>query len=174
MKNIGKFLLLAFFLSVSSLAYAECAKHSMKQSSSAATNCPIISKFLKKSDFFLDNQKEIGLSDDQVKTIKSLKLKVDKIVIAQDAAMKTFALDAGAKMAETKVDVEGLNAMIDEGMSAFAGQTKEVVAAYAEMKAILTTEQMAKAKEIWMAGSEKQCPMMGSHSGSSGHNEHKR
>lgn len=132
---------------------SDCSKKSMEDF------CPITAKFMKKASFLLSNEKELGLSDEQVQTIKDLKLKVKKIAISVDASMQTFELDAMAKMSAKTLDVEGLNAMIDEGMAGMATQTKEIVTAYASLKSVLTADQMAKAKEIWAAKSASTCPL---------------
>src|SRR3989338_5299836 len=47
--------------------------------------CPITAKFFKKAHFMLDNKEELGLSEDQVKSIKALKLEVKKAYIQQSA-----------------------------------------------------------------------------------------
>ncbi|MGH7198194.1 MAG: hypothetical protein ACREH5_05595, partial [Candidatus Omnitrophota bacterium] len=74
-----------------------------------------------------------------------------KKYIQQTADMEIFMLEITDKMSQPKVDVEGLNSLVDEGTAKMAASTKEVVAAYAELKGVLSEEQMAKAKEIWRA-----------------------
>lgn len=175
MKKVILALFIFSFAVLSGVAYADCQMHGSscekRCDMSSADMCPVISKFLKKADFLLTNQKAIGLTDDQVMAIKALKLKVDKIVVAEDAGMKTFALDLNAKLSEPQVDIEGIGAMIDQGMTGMAAQTKEVVAAYAEMKGSLSAEQVTKAKALWME-KESQCPMMAKGSGDSAQHQH--
>ena len=111
--------------------------------------CPIVAKFMKKAHFFLEHQQELGLKDEQVKAIKDLKTEVEKNYIRQSAEMKIFQLDMEAKMSEPKVDVEGINGMIDKGMASMAESAKASVASYAKLKGVLSDEQMSKAKELW-------------------------
>jgi hypothetical protein len=111
--------------------------------------CPVTGKFMQKAVFFLSNKEGIGLSDEQEAKIKSLKMGVKKLHIRQTADMEVFMLEIIDKMSQPAVDVEGLNAMVDEGSAKMAASTKEVIAAYAELKGVLSEEQAAKAKAIW-------------------------
>ena len=188
MKKLAVLLALTFGLSGSGLVFAEHGKCPMGKCSMGmkddcgkddcgkddcwkddcgkgdmAGRCPITSKFMKKSSFLLANKDEIGLSEEQVRTVKELKLAVDKIVVAQGANMQLFALDADAKLSQDTVDVEGLNAMVDEGMKGMAADVKQIIDAYAKLKAVLTPDQMAKAKGIWKSKSS-QCPVSGGQS----------
>lgn len=171
MKNKNIFvtlLLIAGLLIASPLVYAEhggsgcpmsgksdcgtkkCEKSEMKCSGKgSASECPIISKFMKKAHFFLENKSEIGLSDAQVKTIKGLKSQVEKSAIRMSADMQIHMMDLDEKLSEEKVDVEGISAMVEQGMSGMGAAVRANIQAYADLKAVLTPEQMAKAKEIW-------------------------
>ncbi len=111
--------------------------------------CPVTGKFMQKASFFLENKDGIGLTDDQEMKIKQLKMGVKKKYIQQTADMEIFMLEITDKMSQPKVDVEGLNALVDEGTAKMAASTKEVIASYAELKGVLSEDQMAKAKEIW-------------------------
>ncbi len=111
--------------------------------------CPILDKIMKKSHFLLDNQEELGLSEEQVDKIKAIKMGAKKTAILQAANMQIFEIDLKTKLGESKVDVEGIDAMIDQGMTAMSKSAKDSVQSYADLKSILTEEQMVKAKEIW-------------------------
>lgn len=111
--------------------------------------CPIINKIMKKAHFLLENWEEIGLSPEQVDTIKALKLQAKKSMIRGGADMEIMMLDMKSKLSEDVLDVEGLNAMIDEGMAQMTQSAKAGVDTYAKLKAVLTPEQVEKAKAIW-------------------------
>ena len=164
MKKTGLSLIaiLAMTLFAASVAMAECPKgqcpmEQHKNCSKASSGdcgekeycCPITAKFMKKADFFLDNADEIGLSEEQIASIKSMKSEVKKGYIRGMAEMQIFEMDVNAKMSEPTVDVEGLNALIDSTMGGMIQGSKTTVASYAKLKAVLTPEQMSKAKEIW-------------------------
>lgn len=114
-----------------------------------ATKCPVTEKFMQKASFFLEHKDEIGITDEQEMRIKALKMGVKKKYIQQTADMEIFMLEITDKMSQPKVDVEGLNALVDEGSAKMAASTKEVIASYAELKGVLSEDQMAKVKEIW-------------------------
>ncbi len=113
------------------------------------SGCPIIGKIMKKAHFFLANKEALGLSEQQVERIKAIKLQTQKSVIKQQADMSLFMLDLDAKLDQPKVDVEGIGAMMEQGMAAMGQSGRASVQAYADLKSILTDDQMAKAKEIW-------------------------
>jgi len=123
-----------------------CSKCCQSQKSGG---CPILEKFMKKAHFFLENQTEIGLSEEQVTVIKKMKVDMKKKMIRNKADMQIHMLDMKAKLHEPIMDVAGINAMIDESMAQMAASAKAAIASLAELKGVLTAEQMEKAKEIW-------------------------
>src|SRR5439155_47780 len=90
----------------------------------------------------------IGLTDDQVKAIKDLKLQMEKDSIRQSADMQTFMLDLQSKLGEDKVDVEGSNALIDKGFASASASAKSNLEAYAKLKGLLAPEQITKIKTL--------------------------
>ena len=115
--------------------------------------CPIAGKILKKAEFFLDNADEIGLSKEQIKQIKDIQHTTKKDAIFGEAGMKAFYLDMKAKLHEEKVDVEGMNKLIDDATAEMTKGAKKSVQSYAELKAVLSEEQMTKAKAVWKKNS---------------------
>ena len=111
--------------------------------------CPIVDKIMKKAHFFLENKDEIGLSEEQVDTIRGLKLQVKKSLIRSEADMQIMMLDMKAKLGDDTLDVEGIDTMIDQGMGQMAQTAKANVDVYAKLKAVLTPEQVEKAKALW-------------------------
>jgi hypothetical protein len=113
-------------------------------------SCPITSKLTKKACFLLSHAEEIGLSDEQVQKIKSIKMEAKKQHILAKAQMKIGIIDMKAKLHEDELDVDGLNAMVDQFAAGFAASTKKAIQSYAELKGLLSDEQKAKAKTLWM------------------------
>jgi len=154
MKKMMFLLVLGMAVFFSSTAYAHfwSGKHEGKECpmkmGKEHCQCPIAEKFMKKADFLLENKSDIGLTDDQVKTIKELKLQMEKDSIRQSADMKTFMLDLKSKLAEDKVDVEGANTLIDQNFTAASAAAKSNLAAYAKLKSLLTADQMTKMKAL--------------------------
>lgn len=112
--------------------------------------CPITAKFMKKAKFILSNGGQIGLTEDQIRTIQALKLDVEKTAIRQGAEMQIFGLEVTSKLYEEKVDAEAVKAMIDKASLSMTDGAKSIVDAYVKLKATLTPEQVVKLKEIWM------------------------
>ncbi|MBI2094390.1 MAG: hypothetical protein HYT88_06700 [Candidatus Omnitrophica bacterium] len=125
------------------------ATHQRMDDDKAECGCPILSKVLKKSKFLLEYADEIGLSEQQVAEIKAIKLEAKKTSIRVAAEMKVFELDVQAKMSEPKLDVEGLNAMIDTASQGMSTGAKASVATYAKLRGLLSEEQQKKVKELW-------------------------
>ncbi len=153
---LSSFLIAMMALSFSGNALAECegGHCSMKKKwggecGKGKGQCPITEKIMKKAYFFLDNQKALGLKEDQVTAIKAIKMDVKKAEIRQMAEMQVFQIDLKTKLSEPTVDIEGINAMIDSMSAGMASSAKASVASYAKLKAVLSNEQMSKAKEIW-------------------------
>lgn len=113
------------------------------------SECPITNKVIEKAKFFLENAEAIGLDEAQVKTIKGIKMEAKKAKINQKAQMEVFHMDITAKMSESPLDVEGLNTMMDEAAAGMTAGGKGMIATYAKLKAVLTENQMTKAKELW-------------------------
>src|SRR3989338_10203110 len=164
MKKLTILLILATALAVSYPAFANCG-HCEKdkqcamqkncersRSDKECSQCPIAGKLMKKAHFYLENAQEIGLSDDQIAQIKAIKIDAKKAAIRQGADMEIFELDIKEKMSAPAVDVEGLNAMIDQVSADMASSAKTSVASYAKLKAVLSADQVKKAKEIWKKG----------------------
>lgn len=122
----------------------ECSRMMHKEKSP----CPIANKFMMKTRFLLELKTDIGLTEDQVKAIKDLKLQVEKDSIRQNADMKTFMLDLHSKLVEDTVDVKETSYLIDKGFAAASTAAKLNLEAYAKLKSLLSSEQIAKMKEL--------------------------
>jgi hypothetical protein len=160
-KNVSLFLLL-FLLGASAPAFADHGKGGECKTCQAAGKCekcggeaegshqcPITEKILKKAHFLLDNAEEIGLSDEQTAQVKAIKMQTKKEAIKEQADMEIFMLDLKAKLGEDKFDVEGTTAMVDQATAGMSSGAKAKIEAYAKLKAVLSEEQLVKAKAIW-------------------------
>jgi hypothetical protein len=108
--------------------------------------CPIAGAFNCLSGAAMAREKELGLSAEQTKAIRSLQLEVKKMEIRQMAEMKMAMLDMQAKMQEEPFDAEGVKAMMDQGMSSMMASGKQMVDNFAKLKSVFTPEQLAKLK----------------------------
>ncbi|MFC1658669.1 Spy/CpxP family protein refolding chaperone [Candidatus Omnitrophota bacterium] len=102
-----------------------------------------------KAHMILKNQDKLGLSDEQIAKVKDLKLQSKKDTIKQDGEIETIALDIKSKMYEDSVDAEAINALIDKKYELKKEKAKSSVAAYIQLKSILTEEQLGQLKELY-------------------------
>ncbi len=105
--------------------------------------------FFYKAKCILKNAAQLGLSEEQTGKIKSLKYSLEKSLIKKDADIKSFGLDIKEALHKEAVDINAVNALIDQEYAVKVQRTKEDIAAYADLKTILTKEQYLKLKEIW-------------------------
>ncbi len=105
----------------------ECSHSSYGKEKGDDYECPITAKFFKKAHFILENKDEIGLSEDQVKAIKALKMDVKKNYIRGMAEMQVGFMEIESKMSEDKIDVEGINAMLDQQVVGMTGGVNGVL-----------------------------------------------
>ncbi|MDD5019534.1 MAG: hypothetical protein PHH75_06810 [Candidatus Omnitrophica bacterium] len=157
------------YLFVSSMAFADDAMMGGCAMMKKADAMGAEDKFHMKAFYLLANADEIGLTDDQVKTIEDLKLKVKKNLIMKDAEINTLGLDIAAALKEDEVDMKRVNALVDKKYDLKKQRTKDAIQGYIDLRGILTNEQREKLKETWsqcMMGKKKMM-MSGEHGESS-------
>lgn len=104
--------------------------------------------FSQKIHFIMANSDEIGLSAEQLEKIHALKYNVKKGVIKNDAEIDTLALDIKEALGKDNIDLSAVNSLIDKKYAVKAQKTKDIVAACADLKIILTKDQQNKMQEI--------------------------
>jgi len=106
-------------------------------------------KLSSKAHFFYMNQEALGLTEEQVESIKALKMEVKKELVKRKADIKLVKIDIKSLLWQKDVDVDAINALIDKKYEIKKAKAKYLVSSYAKLKGMLTEEQMAKAKAIW-------------------------
>ena len=129
-------------------AYAESGK--MKDMSGDMEG-----QFCQKAMMIVKNQEELGLSDDQAKQIKDLKMATKKDMIRKKAEIDVIALDIKAGLWEDEIDVASLNSLIDKKYELKKEKAKSLIAAYASLKGMLTKEQQKTLKGLCKRGKSK-------------------
>lgn len=109
-------------------------------------------KFYSKVKFMLTNYEELGLTDKQIEAIKALKFKVKRDLIKTDADIDIAKVDMKVELWKDKYDLNALDKIIDRKYDLKKEKAKYLVKAIADLKSILTDEQMKKAKSMWMKG----------------------
>ena len=105
-------------------------------------------KVFHKAMTLIKNQEELGLTDEQIKKVKDLKIATKKDVIKKKADIEILGLDIKAALWEDTVDLNALNALIDTKYELKKEKTKSLVAAYVELKGVLTEEQKTRLKDL--------------------------
>jgi Spy/CpxP family protein refolding chaperone len=109
--------------------------------------------FFHKTHFILKNEKELELSDEQVKVIRALKVGAKKEYIRQKAEASIVDVDIRALLYEDSVDVDQVNTLIDRKYGIKAAKAKGIAGAFAKLKAQLSEKQWDKLKELKKAKS---------------------
>jgi len=141
-KRFIVFVLLVCFGLMASYAYAE------GHGKTKGHHWDFEKKVVHKAMLLIKNQEELGLTEEQVKKIKDLKIATKKDVIKKKADIEILGLDIKAALWEDTVDLSALNALIDTKYELKKEKTKSLVAAYVELKGVLTEEQKAKFKDL--------------------------
>lgn len=110
--------------------------------------------FFKKSQMLWKHQAELGISEDQLAAISSLKAAVEKDLIQKDADSEVIGIDIQQRMMEDPIDVKAVNVLLDKKYEAKKAAARSLVSACAELRKILTEEQKQKMKQLMM-GQEK-------------------
>jgi Spy/CpxP family protein refolding chaperone len=107
--------------------------------------------FAHKAHFIVENAAELGLGEDKVDAIKNLQLETKKMTIRQDAEIEITCLEAMTKLHAYPIDVDAVNKLVDQKYDLKKTETKNLVAAIAKLKGMLTKEQYDKLHTLWEA-----------------------
>lgn len=108
--------------------------------------------FFHKAVSVLENASELGLSTEQVETVKALKYSVKKSLIKQNADIETIAVDIKEALGKDTIDANAVNKLIDQKYALKANKAKEAAGAYVKLKQTLTADQLKKLKELHQKG----------------------
>jgi len=84
-------------------------------------------KFFHKAHSALKNQEELGLSEEQVDAIHSLKRDTKKAIIRYDADIASLKVDIGSLLYATPVDVKAVHKLVDEKYDIKKSKSKSLV-----------------------------------------------
>lgn len=125
-------------------------------------------KFSYKAHLMLENQEEIGLTEDQIESIRALKLETKKSLIKQNAEIELLSVDMKAELYKDVIDVKALKKIVDKKYDFKKAKMNMVIDAYAKLKGVLDEGQRHFLKELWKEkkaakgtyGEKPTCPMM--------------
>ena len=160
---------------IQSVSFADCGSRDCgrkeckyKLSECGKKDCrdkPLSKKVLKKLHMIFEHQEELGISDDQLAKIKELKIALKKDLIQKEADIDLVKVDIRSALYEDEIDLAAANKLIDQKYETKKSKSKQVVSTLAQLKKILTKDQMDKLKDLKRKG----CPLKpeGSHRGRS-------
>lgn len=96
----------------------------------------------------LKSQEKLGLSKEQIQSIRDLKLNVSKSLTSQNAEIKNVQADIFAQMHNDKVDLAAVQKMIDQKYELKKAAEKTSVEAIVKLKSLLTEQQLESLKKI--------------------------
>lgn len=105
-------------------------------------------KFFKKAKMIYLYQDELNVTDEQLDQIKELKIALKKDLIRKGADLNIIKVDIRSLLHEDEVNISAVNKLIDQKYEIKKAKMKKVVQSYAQLKKILTKEQIEKLKEI--------------------------
>ncbi len=136
------------------VALAKHAGHGRSQDEKSHSKAGLEEKFFGKAHMLLSHAKELGLSQEQEDKIINLKFETQKSLISKDAEIDILALTLKQSLHARTIQTDAVNQLIDQKYELKKEKTKSVVAAFANLKGLLTEEQYGKMKDLY---SSKMC-----------------
>ncbi|MFC1548813.1 Spy/CpxP family protein refolding chaperone [Candidatus Omnitrophota bacterium] len=112
-------------------------------------------KIFYKAKFMLKNEDELELSDKQVDKIKEIKFATKRELVTKSAEIGLVKIDIKEKLHEDKVNVAGINPLIDKKYELKKEKAKYLVKQYAALKGVLTDKQLDEMKGLWRKSCKK-------------------
>ncbi len=122
---------------------------------------PLDKKFMKKMHMIFIYQDELGVTDEQLAQLKKIKIATKKSLIEKQAAIDVLKVDIRSSLHNPEIDLSAINKLIDKKYEIKKAKSKQVVASIAELKKILTKDQLKQLKA--MMYKKPQGPSEGSH-----------
>jgi hypothetical protein len=126
--------------------YAECDKKSSHHKYGLDT------KFFHKIHLALKNLEELGISDEQIEKIKTLKVNTKKDLIKRKAKIDLIKVDIKNELWGDTIDKERIYKLIDQKYEQKKEKAKALIDACDMFKKILTNDQKKKLREVYSKG----------------------
>ena len=107
-------------------------------------------KYFHKVSFLMAHRRELALTEPQVDSILDKKNQVMRAMVEARAQEELATIDLEKEMHGNKPDLEKLNALIDTKTEAKKTLRKALVEAIVFTKNVLSAEQQAKVKELYL------------------------
>jgi len=110
--------------------------------------CCFTEKFFHFAHSILENHEELGLTDENVKKIRDLKISTKKSLIRNTAEAELLTLDIMVNLYAEKPEISEINKLVDKKFDVKKVGMKKVIAAFVGIKKMLSEEQIKKMKAI--------------------------
>ena len=121
-----------------------CGGHGEQKKS----QCPILNALLTQAHESLEHSKDLGLTADQVKTIREIKIEAKKFNIRMNAEMEIAEIDMKSMFRADEFDADGMKKMIDQMAVQMPEGGKKAVDWYAKFRSTLKADQWQKLQEL--------------------------
>ncbi len=101
-----------------------------------------------KAHLILENEKELGLTDEQVMKIKKIKIDTKKALIKQKAEIELIGVDIKEQLWSDKIDVAVITPLVNKKYELKKAKSLSIITALAQLKDVLTAEQKEKMKTL--------------------------
>ena len=109
---------------------------------------PMEKKFFKKLHMIFLHQEDLSVTDEQLSKLDELKVSLKKDFIKKQAEIDLIKVDIRSSLYEDEVNLEAVNVLIDKKYEIKKSKSKQLVASIAQLKKILSKEQMGKMKDL--------------------------
>lgn len=106
-------------------------------------------KYFGKVHFLFKNKAELGLTEEQMEQIKTIKFDVKRAPIDANAKKDLAMLDIYQELHKDQPDIQKTESLIDQKYATKANLAKTLVNSMINTKAVLTADQQVKAKEFY-------------------------
>ena len=143
MRKISVVLLcLCFVLASSGLAEARSGRHRKGYGQGLYHKCYRDTKVI------LRNADELGLTDAQREAVRDHKYEMKRDKIRSKADIKLVSVDIAEQLRKEEVDMDAVNALIDQKYQLKAERQKDLVASRTAVTDVLNAEQKTRLKEL--------------------------
>ena len=118
--------------------------------------CCFAEKFFHFAHSILENHEELGLTEENAKKIRELKIGTKKSMIRNRAEVELLMVDIISSLYQDKPDVSEINKLVDKKFEIKKAGMKKLIAAFVGIKKLLSKEQMKQIKAICKAEGHSQ------------------
>ena len=110
--------------------------------------CCFAEKFFHFTHSILENHEELGLTDENVKKVRDLKIGTKKSLIRNKAEVELLMVDIISSLYAAKPEISEINKLIDKKFDIKKAGMKKLIASFVGIKKLLSKEQMKQVKAI--------------------------